>query len=420
MSGAAERPVVNPLGFRFVEFPVYNIAVYPFYYFFGVDEKFHRLVSVLFSLGSIAFIFLIARQYAGKAAGLLSAFTFAFLPFNVFFGRTTLPEPAFIFFSLGMLYFMDRWIQEKKMLPAGMFFTATAFLIKPWAVFFFLPLFYSLITKGGKIWLKFFIFTGIALIPFMLWRLWMLQHPEGIPGGGWLMNLDGIRFRPAFWGWIISERAGREILGVTGLALFLIGLISRPRNNNYFLHYWFLSAFLFIAVFATGNVRHNYYQTSFVPVLSVFFSLGTIALIRGGSLFISRFWMIILALFFFPLSFYFSHKIVKEFYKINNPDMVEAGRTADAILPEDAVVIAPYNGDTAFLYQTGRAGWPVTALPIAELAADYGATAYISTSRDAKTEWVLRHFAVLADNPKFVIADLTRLKSPLNPEDPEP
>src|SRR3989339_1778528 len=90
MSGAAERPVVNPLGFRFVEFPVYNIAVYPFYYFFGVDEKFHRLVSVLFSLGSIAFIFLIARQYAGKAAGLLSAFTFAFLPFNVFFGRTTL------------------------------------------------------------------------------------------------------------------------------------------------------------------------------------------------------------------------------------------------------------------------------------------------------------------------------------------
>lgn len=423
MSAMSGKPVVNPLGFRFVEFPIYNMAVYPFYLLFGVNEVYHRLVSILFSLGSIALLYFIARKYTGAGVGLLSAFTFAFLPFNVFFSRTTLPEPAFIFFSLGMLYFMDRWIEKQQSLYGGfgVVFTAAAFLMKPWAVFFFLPLFYSLFSKTGKkFWLKFFVLTGAALLPFILWRFWILQHPEGIPGSGWLLNLDGIRFRPAFWWWIVSERMGREILGATGLALFIIGLIRRPLNNNYFLHFWFLSAFLFISVFATGNVRHNYYQTSLVPILSVFFSLGAASLLRGGAGTIARFWTIILAAVLFPLSFYFGWNIVKEFYKVNNPDMVEAGREADRILPKDAVVIAPYNGDTAFLYQTGRAGWPVTALPIRELATDYGATAYISTTRDAKTNWVLRHFEVLSENPKFVIADLTRVKAPFASFDPEP
>lgn len=426
MSAMSGKPVVNPLGFRFVEFPLYNMAVYPFYLIFGINETYHRLVSALFSLGSIVFVFFIAKKYAGTITGLLSAFTFGFLPFNVYFSRTTLPEPAFIFFSLGMMYFMDRWIEYRSGKGSwinafwGLLFTSAAFLMKPWAVFFFLPLIYSLITKTSrKFWLKFIIMTAVSLLPFAMWRLWILQHPEGIPGGSWLMNLDGIRFRPAFWWWIVSERMGREILGATGLALFLIGIISRPLKG-YFLHFWFLSAFLFITIFATGNVRHNYYQTSLVPILSIFFSIGAAALFKGAAGFIPRFWTILLALILIPLSFYFSWNIVKEFYKVNNPDMVEAGRRADAILPDDAVVVAPYNGDTAFLYQTNRAGWPVTALPIRELMADYGATAYVSTSRDAKTNWVMRHFEVLEENSKFVIADLTKLKSPLTATDPEP
>ena len=127
-----------------------------------------------------------------------------------------------------------------------------------------------------------------------------------------------------------------------------------------------------------------------------------------------------LAFFLFGLSFFFSFKVVSEFYKINNPSMVEAGSAADRILPKDAVVLAPYNGDTAFLYQTNRPGFAVASLPIPELIADYGVTSYVSTSKDNKTNWVLRHFEVLLDNDKFVIADLTKLKIPLSALDPEP
>lgn len=425
MSAVSEKPVINPSRFRFVEFPVYNIAVYPLYLLFGVDEKYHRLVSVIFSLGSIAFIFFIVKRYIDSLTALLSAFTFSFLPFNVFFSRTTLPEPTFVFFALGMVYFMDRWIESSKPIWGvwGFIFTAIAFLTKPWAIFFFLPLLYSVWIKNNSktFWLKFILLTMVALLPFIFWRLWILQQPEGIPASNWLLNGDGIRFKFAFWWWIISERLGREILGVTGLTLFFIGILKRPASNNLFLHFWAISSFLFILVFATGNVRHNYYQILFVPIASIFVSIGMVQLLKGSNLFIPRIFTIILAFAFFFLSLGFGYKAVRDFYNINNPAIVEAGRTADRILPKEAIVLAPYGGDTAFLYQINRPGFAAGVLPMTELVTDYGVNFYVSTSRDDKTNWVIRHFALLEDNPKFIIADLTKLKKPYNKDtDPEP
>ena len=228
------------------------------------------------------------------------------------------------------------------------------------------------------------------------------------------MNGDHIRFRPAFWWWLISERLGREILGATGLVLLFIGLITRPKGRNYFMHIWFLSMWLYFVIFATGNVRHNYYQYIFVPIGAVFLTQGFLLLVKGLPNFLPRFWTLILAIIFLPLSFYFSWHQVKEFYKINNPDIVTAGKKADQILPKDAIVVAPYNGDTAFLYQTNRHGFPFIPLPLTELVADYGVTHFVSTTKDNKTNWVLRHFQIIEDNPNFVVVDLTQIRIPLN------
>src|SRR3989344_3918547 len=409
MSGVAEHPIPNLGAYRFVEFPVYNLAVYPFYLLFGVDDKYSRLASVLFSLGSIIFLYLITKKYAGIATGLLTAFIFAVLPFNVFFSRSTLPEPTFIFFSLGMIYFVDQ-----RKLALGLIFSVIAFLIKPWTIFFALPLIYSNWPPSKKK-----ILLGLlAITPFAIWRLWIMQYPEGIPASNWLLNGDEIRFRPAFWWWIISERLGGEILGVTGLTLFIIGLII--KSKTYFFHIWAISFFAYFAIFATGNVRHNYYQTSFLPIAAIFLSLGVINLVRGLEGFIPRIWTIALAILLLPLTVYFTWVPVKEFYKINNSTIAEVGKAADQILPEEAVVLAPYNGDTALLYHINRHGWPVTAFPIPELVSFYGVTHYVSTSYDSKTNWVKRHFLVVKENKDYLIADLTKIIKPLSKEDPEP
>ncbi len=417
MSGVSEYPVVNPDRFRFVEFPIYNIVTYPIYLLFGVNDKYSRLVSVLFSLGSILFLYLICRKYLNKITSLLIALFYSLLPFNIFFSRTTLPEPTFLFFTLGMMFFVDKWILEKNKIIGiwAFLFTSLAFLIKPWAVFFVPPLIYSFLVNHRKInttYLKFIFFAVLAITPFVVWRLWILQQPEGIPASGWLINGDHIRFRPAFWWWIISERLGREILGATGLVLLVIGIIIRPKNG-YFMHIWLLSMFVYISTFATGNVRHNYYQYITVPALSVFFTLGFGYLIKGINIFLPRIWTIVLALILAPLAFYFSWTQVKGFYQINNPVIIEAGKKADQLLPKDAVVVAPYNGDTAFLYQTNRSGWPVTALPLSEMVSDYGVTHFVSTTRDNKTNWVLRHFKIIEDSPDFIIADLTKIQKPI-------
>lgn len=458
MSGVSENPYPNPGRFRFVEFPIYNIAVYPLYLFFGINDEYHRLVSVIFSLGSTILVYLITKKYIDTKTALIAALVFSLLPFNVFFSRTTLPEPTFVFFALGMFYFVDKWLNIQTKINKfvtniittifAYLFTTVAFLIKPWAIFFALPLLYAIykqylllrneqvLASSSQTWLRnkkenrviipfrklwrYILFVVLALSPFILWRLWILQHPEGIPAFGWLMNGDGIRYRPAFWWWIVSERIGGEILGATGIVLLVIGLLKKPNNGNFLLHIWFLTTVLYFIVFATGNVRHNYYQILFVPVASIFTARGFIVLLEGVEDFIPRIWTIPLAVLLLVLTFYFSWMHIKGFYQINNPAIIEAGKKADQILPKEAVVVAPYNGDTAFLYQINRPGWPVVAFPLRELVTYYGVTHYVSTTKDAKTKWAMKYFKVLVDDPNFVILDITKFNNNWDAIEPEP
>ena len=153
MIGMAEKPMPNQGRYRFVEFPIYNMAAYPLYLLFGVQEWLHRLVSIIFSLGSTVFLYLLCKKYISVGVALLTSFTFALLPFNIYYSRTILPEPTFIFFSLGMIYFIERWIFKNTPLNfwLGLFFAALAFLIKPWAIFYPRPQLYIIYLKEKRI-----------------------------------------------------------------------------------------------------------------------------------------------------------------------------------------------------------------------------------------------------------------------------
>lgn len=414
MSGVAEKPYPNTLRLRFVEFPIYNSLVY-FGYLLrgGVDEKIARLVSIFFSLGSIIFIYFVSRSIFGKFTALIAAFLFATLPFNIYFSRVILPEPILVFLCLGMFYFANRWIFEnsKYLLALALVFTSFALLTKPFAIFYLLPLIYSYYQKEGKWWpvpKRYYLFL-ISFIPFVLWRIWINQYPQGIPASNWLFNGNGIRLRPAFWRWIIGDRLSREILSAPGLVLFCIGFLKRPlEKESLLLHLLLLSMFLYLIVVATGNVQHDYYQVLIVPALVIFLARGFVVLLKGSEELLVRFWTIPLGLLFLLLTLYLTWGEVKGLYQINNGVIVEAGKKADQVLPINAVVLAPYNGDTAFLYQTNRPGWPVEAYPIDELIRNYGVTHYVSVTYDAKTNWVMRKYTALMQTPRYVIVDLTK------------
>ncbi len=432
MSTISELKLVPNLErYRFVEFPIYPSLVALAYFLNGaVDEELARLVSVFFSLGSVVFVYLIVKRYSTVSHALLSAFVFATLPFSVFYGRVILPEPSLVFFCLGMFYFVDRWIFEtqakfyslgnrKRLMALGIFFTACAFLTKPMAIFFLLPLVYSYHLKEGFRFppLRYWFFIILSLLPFVLWRQWIAQFPEGIPASSWLLNGNSIRFRPAFFRWIVGDRLGREILSITGGFFFLLGLIIKPLGkSNYLLHLLTLSSFLYVVVFATGNVQHDYYQYLLTPVLSIFLARGFWILFKGVPFFLPRIVTMPLAIFLILITYYLTGYEVKGLYQVNNWAIVHAGEKANQILPEDAIVVAPYQGDSAFLYQINRNGFAIITDSVEEMRRDYKVNYYISTSKDAKTAWLMQKYKILYETPEYIIVDLNKI----NPDFPNP
>lgn len=235
----------------------------------------------------------------------------------------------------------------------------------------------------------------------------MIQHPEGIPASNWLLNGNGIRFRPAFWRWIIADRLGREILTATGSFLFFLGLLIRPKlGESKLIHLLAASLGLYLVLFATGNVQHDYYQLLITPVLAIFTARGLWYLLLGIPHFLPRIYTIPLGLAFFVLMFYFNFMEVRGFYNINNDTIIKAGKAADQILSKEALVVAPYQGDTAFLNQIKRPGFAHTVLPINDLIRKYGVTHYVSVNYDGKTKWLMKKYKVLESNKDFVIINL--------------
>ena len=249
-------------------------------------------------------------------------------------------------------------------------------------------------------------------MPLIAWRLWINLHPEGIPASKWLLNGNHIRFKPIFWQWIVQDRLGKEILTVFGSILFSIGALIKPRfKESAFLHLFLLGNFLFLIVFATGNVQHDYYQTFIVPALVIFTARGFVLLLEGLSSLLPKLWTIPLAILLLTMTIYTGWEQVKGLYQVNNDSIVKAGKAADRLLPKNARVVAPYMGDTSFLYQTNRVGFAVVPLPIKDLHDWYKIDYFVSVAKDDKTQWVMRKYQTVEETDRYVIVDLTKEKA---------
>lgn len=416
---STQSRIFNPEGYRFVEFPVYNALHALLVKSFSVFslEIWGRLLSISFSLVSTYFLFLLGKRFMGKWGGVLAAFFFALLPFNIYFSRVILPEPMAIAFALSGVWFFIKFLDNEKtsfLYLSGLLF-AISLLIKPFIIFYSIPLIYLLhkkynlkkITSDSKLFIKLLIFANIVLIPFFAWRAWINQYPAGIPEWKWMFNGDGIRFRPAFWRWIFGERLGKLILGFWGLVPFSFGFLKTKRTSL-FNHFFLLGMFLYVTIFATANVRHDYYQTMVIPAICLVLAQGTLYMwqTREFKPILSRSLLIFSLASMFGIGAY----QVKEFYKINHPEIISTGQVVDKITPKEALVIAPYNGDTAFLYHTKRKGWPVIDTDIDTLI-KRGADYYVSVSlKDADTQMMLSRFEVVEETLDYVIIDLKRTK----------
>lgn len=406
----------NPEGWRFVELPILNAIHATLFQALPTlsFDTWGRLTSVLISLGSLVFVFLLGRHFVSSTGGVLAAFFFAFLPFNIYFSRVILPEPLAVFLGLGALWLFVLWIDKEK--PLYLFLSsvifAAALLVKPFAIFYAVPMAYLAIARFGLVGVlfqaKLWVFLSLSLTPLFVWRsyLWSDDFLRGIPHWEWMFNGDGIRFRPAFWWWIVSERIGRLILGTWLIVPFALALAKLPLKVKFpwFIHFFLLGQFVYASVVATASVRHDYYQTFFIPAVSLMLAWGVIILWQAD--FLNKILRRLLVVVCIVLGFAFSFYQVKEFYKVNHPEIVLAGAAVDRLTPKDSLVLAPYNGDTAFLYQTKRRGWPHITLPVEEMIKRFGAQYYASVNFDQQTNEVMAKYHVLERTDKYVIVEL--------------
>ena len=360
----------NPNGYRFVEFPIYNVAQAGLFKLFGyfTIEQWGRLVSIFSSLLASFFLYLIVKKHQSTLAGLLAFFFFTLLPYNIYYGRTILPDAMMLTTLLGGIYFFDLWLEKDKRIRIydfrfilSLIFIIVAVLLKPFTLFFTLPIIYLAISKFGFSFLKkwqFWLFLIISVLPFILWRIWMLPYPEGIPRSDWLFNAGHIRFKGAFFSWIFEKRISILILGSWGLPLFILGLLHKIKIKDYLFFLSFLiSSLLYIFVIAGGNVQHDYYQIPIIPSLIIFLALGSEYLLKLNNSFLRKSAGILIFVICSLFMLAFSWLSIRAYYNINNPAIVRAGQAVNSLIPPNAKVIAPYDGDTSFLYQINRQGW---------------------------------------------------------------
>lgn len=404
----------NLEGYRMVEFPLYNmlhLGVYNLNPQIGVDMA-GRLTSVILSLVSIVFLYLIVNKLSGFFVAFLTAIFMAILPFNIYYSRVVLPEPLMITTLLASYWYLIRvsetvGVKKRLYLLLSSVFLSLAVLVKPFALFFALPhlaiLFRSLANKE----LNFFDILGyatVSLAPFGLWRKHIANYPAGIPASNWLFNKDGIRFRPAWFRWLFAERLGKLILGSWGTTFLVLGIVAKHTKEGITYWLWGIGVLLYFSVIAGGNVQHDYYQAIIMPFLCIFLAKGAVLLMSLTRSTYSRFLTLVMTLFIFVFTIGMSWYDIKGYYQINNSSMVEAGRALDKIAPKDARVIAPYNGDTAFLYQTNRSGWPI-GFNIEQRIKD-GATYYVSTSYDDEARDLEKKYTLVEKNDKYIIIKL--------------
>ncbi len=414
----------NPEGFRFVEFPIYNTFQAIGYKTIGILslEEWGRLLSIISSLLSILFIYLLVKKHLDYLSAILSSFFFAILPFSVFYGRVILPDPTTSMAILGGIYFFDKAISEKNFksslfnfsLLFAILFTACAFLLKPFALFFTLPMVYLAYQRFGlKMFMqwKLYLFAILSLAPLVFWRIWITQYPEGIPASNWLFNEGGIRFTGAFFNWLLAERLSKLILGYFGVALLLLGLFKQSEKSYGFFVSFLISSVLYVSVIARGNVQHDYYQILILPTICIFLGRGASLLLKipnylGQNLLFNTTLSILLLGFITVFSFTFSWFHVRDYFNINNRGLVVAGQKADSLLPVNAKVIAAQEGDTSFLYYINRKGWPAYQKGPIELK-QMGATHIVIPSpTEQDFNGLGKEFKVFYASPEVLILSL--------------
>ncbi len=260
---------------------LFTLIISIFFRVFGVHEWSARLVPILFSMGNLIMIYIIANKLWDKRTAFFSMLFMAFMPMTAFFSsRDVWPYSMGIFLSMLVIWFYISWIRQYRLkYYYGAIISYAISLLSLWDVYFLGPILfiYHILNRGKKVklvilfpMLNFLVFILILVHTYFLTssieQLWnIFLYRTGV-------NKDISLFQ--FF--TLESYRSIKYFTITLCLLSIIGIWNEVRNHRnknlrgkllLFLFFWGAP---FALLFREGAMH----QIAWISSLSPFFALS--------------------------------------------------------------------------------------------------------------------------------------------------
>lgn len=280
----------NVPGYIIMEFPLMHGITALFYYLFGVHEIIGRLVSVVFSIGAMFMMYGLARRFLSMVGAYAALVLYVFSPMNIYFSRAFMPESSMMFFMIGAIYLLLKWMDKQTIIlyMTAIILAALACLTKPTAVFIFVPILAAWLLKYRWNLFKrydFWVYMFLSIMPGLFWAIYANYFNTMNPcdnmgfGSNWLYLITArgfinLWFDPKFY---IFVGGSIIILLLTPLGFIgtVIGIFcSKKKDRQKILYAWLAAIIAYFYILSGANSGHIYYHLPFLPVAAIFFGVA--------------------------------------------------------------------------------------------------------------------------------------------------
>jgi len=275
-----------------LEFPFVSAIISVFYKLFGHSVIYARIVILLFYIASAFYFYLIVKNLYNKRLAKFTLLVYLLLPMGIYYSRAVNIDFPVLFFSLGALYYYIIGFQKANFsyLVLATVFSLFGFLIKaPYQFIIYIPLLYFVIqTNKIKLFLKYLPLLILPAVVFIFWQKYTINTNASAPD--WYFIPGYFKFTDMY-SWYFGTLADRLYFsnwerlitrfipeGITyiGLPFFVLGLFIKPENNRYNLFFYFYSVggIIYLLLFFTLNLIHDYYQVPILVISSFFIGIN--------------------------------------------------------------------------------------------------------------------------------------------------
>ena len=346
---------------------------------FGVHVIFGRLITIAFSLGTIATLAFFGRWlFQSALAGLAAALLFAIDPGSVYYGRTFTPDTTMVFFATVATFVASRyWLEDPRRSWSGVavagLLTLAAFLAKPVALVILVPI---LAVAGARhrdklaAMPQFWFYLAVSLLPLFAY----LRFENAIAEWHWASGITKLHVIPDLAHALASPARligkfrltadtlgmlASTMLGPAGFALALLGFIVPLRAKAPLLLPAWAVAMAAYAFAVVTVERVDYYLYLCIPLGALaggaFLAWLAEALAWRTMTPASQRLLAASACVAFLFTVYENHLEVKGYYLYNRAVYRAAKRLDAALAPNAFVVMGHY--DPSVLYYINRKGW---------------------------------------------------------------